>query len=69
MFTHLPNKCTIRIYTLAGHMIQEIKHDSDSGQETWNVLTLNDQIPASGVYIFHVKSDFGEKVGRFAIIR
>lgn len=69
MFTHLPEKCTIRIYTLAGNLIQKIEHDSDSGQETWNVLTLNDQIPASGVYIYHVSSEFGEKVGRFAIIR
>ena len=69
MFTHLPKKCTIRIYTLAGNLIQKIEHDSDSGQETWNVLTMNDQIPASGVYIYHVSSEFGEKVGRFAIIR
>ncbi|HVP36939.1 MAG TPA: T9SS type A sorting domain-containing protein [Terriglobales bacterium] len=69
MFTHLPNKCTIRIYTLAGNLIQQLEHNSDSGQETWNVLTRNDQIPASGVYIYHISSDFGNKVGRFAIIR
>jgi TusA-related sulfurtransferase len=69
MFTHLPDKCTIRIYTLAGNLIQQLEHNSDSGQETWNVLTRNDQIPASGVYIYHISSDFGDKVGRFAIIR
>lgn len=69
MFTHLPDKCTIRIYTLAGNLIQKLEHNSDSGQETWNVLTRNDQIPASGVYIYHISSDFGDKVGRFAIIR
>jgi hypothetical protein len=69
IFTHLPSRCTIRIYTLAGNLIQKLEHNSDSGQETWNVLTRNDQIPASGVYIYHISSDFGEKVGRFAIIR
>jgi hypothetical protein len=69
IFTHLPEKCTIRIFTLAGNMIKEIEHNSDSGQEIWNVLTLNEQIPASGVYIYHISSDFGEKVGRFALIR
>jgi len=69
MLTHLPERCTIRLYTLAGNLIQIIEHTSGTGQEIWNALTRNDQIPASGVYIFHVSSEFGEKVGRFAVIR
>jgi hypothetical protein len=69
MLTHLPEVCTIRLYTLAGDLIQQIEHTSGTGQEIWNDLTRNDQIPASGVYIYHISSAFGEKVGRFAIIR
>jgi len=69
MLTHLPEVCTIRLYTLAGNLIQKVEHTSGTGQEIWNALTRNDQIPASGVYIYHVSSEFGEKVGRFAIIR
>jgi hypothetical protein len=69
MLTHLPEICTIRLYTLAGNLIQKIEHTSGTGQEIWNALTRNDQIPASGVYIYHISSEFGEKVGRFAVIR
>jgi hypothetical protein len=69
MLTHLPEVCTIRLYTLAGNLIQKIEHTSGTGQEIWNALTRNDQIPASGVYIYHISSEFGEKVGRFAVIR
>ncbi|MDH4222442.1 MAG: hypothetical protein OEV55_02765 [candidate division Zixibacteria bacterium] len=69
MLTHLPEVCTIRLYTLAGHLIGQIDHTNGTGQEIWNVLTRNDQVPASGVYIYHISSEFGEKVGRFAIIR
>ncbi len=69
MLTHLPEVCTIRLYTLAGNLIQKVEHTSGTGQEIWNALTRNDQIPASGVYIYHVSSEFGEKVGRFAVIR
>jgi len=71
-FTHLPEKCTIRIYTLAGDLVQTIEHDgtqSHSGTEDWDLLNKDKQKVTSGIYIFHVESAVGEKVGKFAIVR
>jgi hypothetical protein len=70
-FTHLPDKCTIRIYTLAGDHLRTLEHDSPEldGNENWDLLTKNNQKIASGVYIYHVKSPYGEKIGKFAVVR
>ena len=70
-FTHLPAKCTIRIYTLSGDHLRTLEHDSPDldGNENWDLLTKNNQKIASGVYIFHVDSPYGEKIGKFAVVR
>lgn len=75
-FTHLPAECTIRIYTLAGNLIKTIRHEvteselsEQGGTVNWNVLTDNNQIPASGVYIYYVSSPIGQKMGKFAVIK
>jgi len=71
-FTHLPEKCTIRIYTLAGNLVQTLEHDgaeSHSGTEDWDLLSKDNQKVSSGLYIFHVESGVGDKVGKFAIVR
>jgi len=70
-FTHLPDECTIRIYTLAGDHLQTLEHQSDTfgGNENWNLLTKNDQKIAAGIYIYHVDSPYGEVIGKFAVVR
>lgn len=79
-FTGLPAECEIRIYTMAGDLVKLIKHRATKsdigaqpgelgGTETWNLLNSSDQLIATGVYVFHVKSDVGEAVGKFAIVR
>ena len=78
-FNNLPNECTIRIYTLAGNLIRKIEHQVEAtptsaikgGTEKWDILTDNNQRPASGIYIYHISTpDNGEtKTGKFAIIR
>ncbi|MDE0485148.1 MAG: hypothetical protein OXI67_21445 [Candidatus Poribacteria bacterium] len=69
-FTHLPPRCTIRIYTLVGELVREIKHESaDSfnpderlaqgdkgGTAEFDLLNRYNQALASGVYIFHVEA-------------
>ena len=71
-FTHLPAKCTIRIFTVAGDLIATLEHNNpgleSDGYEPWNLTSKNNQLIASGVYIYHVESDFGSKVGKFAVI-
>ncbi len=69
-FTHLPPRCTIRIYTLAGQLVQKIEHISSDafnpderlaqgnkgGTAEYNLLNRYNQALASGVYIYHVEA-------------
>jgi len=82
-FHHLPERCTIRIFTLAGELVRVIKHQEGSegwrgpSVEAWNLRTYNNQEVAFGIYIFHVeaegiengKSKTFSEIGKFAIIR
>ena len=77
-FTNLPDECTIRIYTLGGNLIKTIEHKVEAtaasaiqgGSEKWDVLTSNNQRPASGIYIYHILTPDGDtKTGKFALIR
>lgn len=71
-FINLPRLCTIRIYTLSGHHVETLHHDSsaDDGEMPWDLLTKDGMDLAYGVYIYHVEAPgIGEKIGRFAIIK
>ncbi|MFQ6032710.1 MAG: T9SS type A sorting domain-containing protein [Candidatus Zixiibacteriota bacterium] len=68
-FTHLPDVCTIRIYTLAGDLVKTIQHDNLTGTEDWDMLSENQQGIVAGVYFYHVQSKYGEKIGKFAVIK
>ena len=71
-FIHLPQQCTIRIYTLRGYLVNTIIHDSsiNDGSETWDMLSKDGREIAYGVYIFHVDAGkVGEKIGKFAVIK
>ena len=71
-FDHLPAKCTIRIFTMAGEHICTLEHDStiDDGKEFWDLLTKDNMEVAYGLYFFHVDAPgVGEKTGKFAIIK
>jgi hypothetical protein len=63
-FINLPSKCVIRIYTLDGDLVQEIRHDkdpnaSDAGYDSWNLLTRNAQAVTAGLYLYTVQSSQG----------
>ncbi|MCI0329629.1 MAG: hypothetical protein L0196_01565 [candidate division Zixibacteria bacterium] len=73
-FINLPPKCTIRIYTLDGDLVQQVNHDkdpaaSDSGYEFWDLLTRNAQLVVAGLYLYVVESSEGRNVGKIVIIR
>jgi len=71
-FTHLPAKCTIRIFTVSGELVKTIHHDEavNNGAEDWDLLTRDNLGVAYGVYVYHVEAPgVGEKIGKFAVIK
>ncbi|MDP2303492.1 MAG: hypothetical protein Q8N03_13830 [Ignavibacteria bacterium] len=69
-FRNLPPKCTIRIYTITGELVQTLQKDDLTSTVHWDLLTYEGQRIAYGVYIYHVDSDgIGEKIGRFGVIK
>jgi len=71
-FMGLPRaRARIRIYTLAGDLVQTIDHDGSTGdgEVPWNLISRNGQDVESGVYLFTVESSLGHQVGRFVLIR
>jgi len=70
MFTNLPAQSKISIFTLTGDLVQEIYHnDADYGDETWDLISRNNQSVVSGLYIYVVETEKDKKVGKMLIIR
>jgi len=71
-FTHLPNNCTIRIFTVNGELVKEIIHESNlmDGSAEWDLLTKDNLSASYGVYIYHIDAPgIGKTAGKFAIIK
>ena len=70
-FTHLPEKCNIKIYTVTGEFVFELDHESKiDGNEFWDLRTINNQEVSPGLYIYVVTSkDAAPFIGKFAIVR
>ena len=76
IFTHLPMRCTIHIFTVSGVLVDRIQVNNsiDNGQTEWDLLTNEGLEIAAGMYIYHVQSDIPglegqEKMGKFAVIK
>jgi hypothetical protein len=68
-FNNLPSKCTIYVFTLDGDKVKTIEHNSDNGTEDWDMRAAGGREIAPGIYIYLVKTDTAEKIGRFAVIK
>lgn len=68
-FNNLPSRCTIYIFSIAGDKVKTIDHNSDNGTETWDMRASGDREIAPGVYIYLVKTETAEKLGRFAVVK
>ena len=75
MFTHLPARCKIKIFTISGILVDEINvfNSTNNGIAYWDLLTNEGLEIAAGMYIFHVESfsegSKGVKVGKFGVIK
>ena len=70
-FTHLPDECSIIIYTVSGELVTSLKHDDPyNGSEWWELKNDHGEIVAPGLYIFVVQTPSGDKkIGKFAVVR
>jgi hypothetical protein len=71
-FEHLPQLCTIRIFTLNGDLVQVLNHDVgvDNAREYWNLLDRDGFSIAYGIYVAHIDAPgIGEKMLKFAVIK
>ena len=81
-FLNIPERCVIRIYTLAGDLCKTITHNGYSDSDTpywygkngayWNLINENRQAVMSGIYLFSVQDVDNKKddfVGKFVIIK
>jgi hypothetical protein len=68
-FTNMPNQATIRIFTVAGTLVRTLEKNSASASFPWD-LTTEEGLPiASGMYIIHVDTEWGEKVLKFGVVK
>jgi hypothetical protein len=71
-FINLPAQCTIRIFNVAGQLVQtlSVNNSIDNGRFIWNMLTKDNLDLSYGVYIYHVEAPgVGEMTGKFAVIK
>ena len=69
-FVNVPSPSVIRIYSMRGTLVREIRHDDGSGIAFWNQETEYGQFVESGVYLYHIADDQGRTTtGKLAIIR
>lgn len=72
LFVNLPAQSEIKIYTLAGDLVDTIRHnDPIQGYESWNLTSFVGQAISSGIFLFTVENTItGEvQVGKFVIIK
>ena len=68
-FMGLTSRCTIRIFSYSGQLINTIEHERDTFGDPWYQISRNDQLLASGVYYFVVEDVSGARShGKFVII-
>jgi len=68
-FINLPPEATIYIFTLDADLVKTIYHYGPSGTATWDLRAEGGREIAPGMYIYMVKSDAGEYIHRFAVIK
>jgi hypothetical protein len=50
-------------------LVETVNHNDGTGAARWDLLSEHGRLVASGIYIYHVESPYGEHLGRFAIIK
>ena len=71
-FRGLPQKCTIKIFTVKGELVKVLEHNGiiTQGYIAWDLRTKDNLEIAPGLYIYHVDGgEVGKFIGKFAVIK
>jgi len=69
-FTDLPQKVTVRIFTLSGQLVKKIEKENDSPWLDWDLRNRDGKAVASGIYIAHLEMPkIGKKVMKLAVVQ
>lgn len=75
-FVNLPPQSTVRVFTGAGEWVITLDESEGPGDDDpasdrifWDLKNPSGEHVVSGIYIFKVESPYGEKIGRFVVIR
>jgi hypothetical protein len=69
-FINLPSDARIRIFTVAGDLVAELRHnDKVRDFERWNLKNQDGQDVASGIYMYRVEASTFSFQDRFIVIR
>jgi hypothetical protein len=71
-FINLPKQCEIKVFSLAGDLVNTIRHDDpNKGYEDWNLTSHVGQAISSGIYLFTCEDKTNGKVqvGKFVVIK
>lgn len=81
-FINLPPRCTIRIFTVSGHLVRTLEHGVGqsnegltaealmNGEEPWDLESEDNLTVAYGIYLYHITAPgIGEKTGTLALIK
>ena len=69
-FINVPNRATIKIYTVAGDLVKQIEHDDPVRDfARWDLKSGAGKDIASGIYIYRVEAGAFRFQNRFVVIR
>lgn len=79
LFTHVPPRGLLRIYTVSGQLVQQITWTEEdlngTGDLLWNLQTREGNLVAGGLYMFMITGRdangkaLGSQMGKFVVIR
>jgi hypothetical protein len=72
-FLNLPEKATVRVYSLTGDLVWtgyfDNPLDSQGEPPGWNLVSRNNQEIVSGTYIVHIESPLGSEMTKLIVVR
>jgi hypothetical protein len=69
-FSRLTSHTKLKVFNIVGELVYEKEEDTPSGELSWDVVNNNGEKLASGVYIYLITDNSGNKAkGKFAVIK